>query len=106
MLEDLHQTVFEPLVHSAFRVSDGAGTSVAVKLVEVAGHSTDPGQECFSLIFTGPSEPLLPQRIYTFEHEEIGAFALFIVPIGQTAAGIRYQAVFNRFNDARAGGSR
>jgi hypothetical protein len=36
----------------------------------------------------------LPQRIYRIEHATLGAFDLFLVPIGPDAQGLRYQAVF------------
>jgi hypothetical protein len=37
----------------------------------------------------------LPQATYRFEHETIGAFDLFIVPVGRTAQGVSYEAVFS-----------
>jgi len=50
----------------------------------------------FSLLFRLPQTPLLPQAMYTFQHEEIGTFPLFIVPVGRDAEGLQYEAVFNR----------
>jgi hypothetical protein len=48
----------------------------------------------FSLLFRGPPEPILPQRTYPLGHDEIGALQIFIVPVGLTAAGVEYQAIF------------
>ena len=51
----------------------------------------------FSLLFEGACEPVLPQQTYEFEHANVGAFDLFIVPLGPDKAGgcMRYEAVFN-----------
>ena len=47
----------------------------------------------FRLVFLGPPQPVLPQGIYPIQR---GAEAdeIFIVPIGQTQAGIKYEAIF------------
>jgi hypothetical protein len=34
--------------------------------------------------------------MYTFEHDRIGRFELFVVPIGRKPGLFQYQAVFNR----------
>lgn len=52
------------------------------------------GRIPFSLVFVGPREPLLPQRIYPCRHEELGDFELFLVPIDSDSSGTRYEAVF------------
>ena len=49
----------------------------------------------FSLVFTGPQQPLLPQAIYRLEHPEMGELDIFLVPIGSDPEGTRYEAVFN-----------
>ena len=41
----------------------------------------------FSLLFRGPSEPLLPQGTYVVTHDAIGEQHLFLVPIGRDAEG-------------------
>ena len=49
----------------------------------------------FSLVFTGPQQPLLPQAVYRLEHPEMGELDIFLVPIGSDPDGTRYEAVFN-----------
>lgn len=39
----------------------------------------------------------LGQGTFELEHEKLGTFPLFLVPIGPDHQGFRYQAVFNRF---------
>jgi hypothetical protein len=49
----------------------------------------------FSIVFRGSQRRLLPQRIYRLEHDTLGAFELFLVPIGPDDRGMRYEAVFS-----------
>ena len=48
----------------------------------------------FRLEFLGPLDPILPQAIYPLRNGE-DLFEIFIVPIGRTAAGVSYEAVFS-----------
>jgi len=48
----------------------------------------------FSIVFVGPAEFVLPQHNYRLESVSLGAFDLFIVPIGRDAGGVKYEAVF------------
>jgi hypothetical protein len=88
-----------------FRVPLDPANTVELELTEVntllnpgttQAVINQPVQESFSLIFHGPKDRFLPQRLYAFENDRIGRFELFIVPIGQNAGLIQYQAVFNR----------
>jgi hypothetical protein len=68
----------------------------ATALTGMSGHELEtPGDRGpFSLVFLGPVEPILPQAIYRFEHDELGAFDIFVVPIGRDERGVSYEAVF------------
>jgi hypothetical protein len=48
----------------------------------------------FALLFRGPKTPVLPQRMYQFDFEPLGAVEIFIVPVGPDEAGMRYEAIF------------
>jgi hypothetical protein len=95
MLEDFTHATFADRLGETFRV--GGGTDAV--LLELTDASAGTGRQGagrmpFSLVFRGPLEPVLPQRIYRFEHHELGAFDLFIVPIGPDETGMQYEAVF------------
>jgi hypothetical protein len=100
-LSDLGYAQFSTAAGTTFRVSDGDGEPVPVKLVEVnqrkqrLGDSA-AGSEAFSLLFAGPKNRFLPQRLYFFAHEAMGRFPLFIVPVGQDGTTFHYEAVFSR----------
>jgi hypothetical protein len=84
-----------------FEVEDGQGSVIdfTLTLMEVnrlsdAARHPEAERDPFSLIFTGPHSPYLPQGAYTFRHAELGNFVMFIVPIGPGEAGMRYEAIF------------
>ena len=49
----------------------------------------------FALLFRGPADQALPQRIYPFKHEKLGDFEMFIVPVGIDENGRYYEALVN-----------
>ena len=103
MLEQFTLETFNPCVGEAFRLHvQGAVplTLVLERVTEIPGSGWRPGdsterRQPFSLSFLGPPEVVLPQAIYRFEHEAIGTFEMFIVPVGRTASGVSYEAVFS-----------
>lgn len=52
-------------------------------------------REPFSIIFRVPKEAGLSQRIYRLEHNQMGGFEIFLVPIGLAEDGLRCEAIFN-----------
>ena len=98
MLEKLTPADFAKCLNEAFDLRLESAT-LALELITVDELGTDaPGggrQQPFSLIFRGPEEPILPQRIYALEHATMGRLDIFLVPIGPDQDGMRYQAVFS-----------
>jgi hypothetical protein len=103
MLEQFTLDTFTPQVSTPFRVHvQGADpfpfTLESATEIPVSGWRPDDTAEHrkpFSLVFLGPPSFILQQAIYRFEHETIGAFELFIVPLSRAADGVRYEAVFS-----------
>jgi hypothetical protein len=102
-LETLTLAKFSELLHARFRVRVSPAEEIELELAEATpgGVAETPGRggerlESFSLIFHGPGDRLLPQKIHPFEHPQLGRFELFIVPIGQGPGHFKYQAIFNR----------
>ncbi len=92
---------FSALRKTRFRVHREAAHPVELELVEATpsragGPPRAEPAASFAFLFHGPPEPLLPQRTYPLEHERLGRFALFIVPVGRVSGAAQYQAVFNR----------
>ena len=98
-LDELSLQQFQAALHTTFRVRCENGPDVELKLVEaksVGSPSGSEGDQSFSILFAGPGDSLLPQRIYQVANDAMGNFDLFIVPVAQEADGYRYQAIFNR----------
>src|ERR1043165_6341402 len=95
MSGELTEQEFSKHVNSTFRIKE---TTLDLQLVEVkpyfAKENEQAGMERFSVYFDGPAE-YLPQRVYSLEHESMGAFELFLVPIAGDGKSFRYEAVFN-----------
>lgn len=59
--------------------------------ITLAGAARAP----FALLFRNEAAILFPQRIYPMQHEAMGEFGIFLVPIAREQAGFLYQAIFN-----------
>jgi Domain of unknown function (DUF6916) len=96
VLENFTLESFAPRIGERFRISLDDDV-LEVELVEAVPLGEPPaqaGRSPFSIIFLGPGEDVLPQRIYRFEHDELGSLDLFVVPIARDDEGVRYEAVF------------
>jgi len=72
---------------------------IPLKLTRVDAHEqTGSNQDRipFALLFSGPADPLLNQRLYEMTEDELGSLAIFLVPVGQEKTGsVQYEAIFN-----------
>lgn len=99
----LVRSTFAKRLGDTFRVRLGSSEQLALELfkvrdLRVASRSTAAaidGEQRFSLLFRGPSHQPLPQETYQFEHDRIGGFALFIVPMRPEEESRYYEAIFN-----------
>ena len=107
-LRDVSFEDFAAQLKTTFRVCTGGGEFIEVKLERARPAAEerlrpgqrpagDAGNEKFSLVFAGRRRELIGQDTYTFEHDALGRFDLFIVPIHtRDPRAIDYEAVFNR----------
>lgn len=100
-LSKLAQGDFATRIGETFEVSAGeenpamtlavAETRALLDSVEFEEEERRP----WSVIFRGPGEPLLEQRIYELQHPEMGTLPLFLVPLGPSKdESFLYEAVF------------
>jgi hypothetical protein len=82
---------------TSFAVRSADGTRVRLVLAKVVERPVTKNVEQFSLIFHAPAGTAVPQGTHSFRHPALGAFDLFLVPIG-ASNGRRtvYQACFSR----------
>ena len=95
-MADLQHEEFLKHLNTKFRIGTGEAAAVAGELTEVSERLLSPRQERFSLVFRTSNDIFLGQGQQSFEHDEMGNFELFLVPIGRDEAGAYYEAVFNR----------
>jgi hypothetical protein len=96
MLETFTHATFAERVGESFRIHPEGAPPLELRLMEATelGGGGGGRRTPFSILFRGPMRPVLPQRIYRLEHEAMGSFELFLVPIGPDGEGMRYEAVF------------
>lgn len=95
-LRELSLETFEPLLGATFTAL--TEPRLALTLSEAtplpAGPDAD-GRAPFSLLFSGPGEPTLPQGMVPLEHAGLGTLEIFLVPLGPGSGGFRYEAIFS-----------
>lgn len=98
MLEKLTHDDFLKWLHQKYEIHhDGAMLEVELtecRTLPYPGRK-DAQRVPFAVIFRGPLQPVLSQRIYKLEGGSIGSLEIFIVPVGPDAVGMRYEAIFS-----------
>ena len=88
---------FAENLNTKFHVSSDDTHIAELELVEVSELKLIATQEQFAVVFRGPRDRFLDQGIRPLEHEKLGRYELFLVPVREDAEGYYYEAVFNRF---------
>ncbi|MDX6527902.1 MAG: hypothetical protein QOH41_192 [Blastocatellia bacterium] len=96
MAADLTHEEFSSHLNTKFGIRLSEAQAIEAELTEVSEHMISPRQERFSIVFRTSNEALLGQGMHRFEHEQMGSFNLFIVPIQRDETGTYYESVFNR----------
>ncbi len=87
--------MFAEQLNTEFQV-ELEGKPVSLELVELSELLESEMQERFAVKFRGPGTTLLPQNTYSVQHNRIGSFLLFLVPVESKDGSYFYEAVFNR----------
>jgi Domain of unknown function (DUF6916) len=96
MLENLKLNSFSDYLGTKFLAYRGDDKGVELELIQAEDKRSNARQERFALLFRGPLDMVIEQGTYSMEHDKLGSFDLFIVPIGVNESGREYEAVFNR----------
>jgi len=84
-------------LNTKFHIPVNDSQRVELELAEISELKQTPRNEEFAIVFRGPKEAFLGQGMRSLEHDQLGKFDLFIVPIRDDDKGYYYEAVFNRF---------
>ncbi len=98
---DLKKSRFEPLLTSTFFVSEiateaSARIELPLVMTTLRTRPAPPTYEQYSMLFVGPTEPILPQGTYRLRHDQLGELPLFIVPVGRDDEGAQYEVCVSR----------
>ena len=96
MTDGLTHEAFANCLNTNFRIRVDDSATIEGLLTEVSEHIVSPKQERFAVVFRAPNEMFLGQGMRRFEHDQMGEFDLFLVPISRDEEGTCYEAVFNR----------
>ncbi len=96
MVDHLTKNDLAENLHTQFQLHLESNRTSQLELVELHDTRTAPDYEAFALLFRGEITDPLNQGTYRIEHETLGTFDLFIVPVAQDQTGRYYEAVFNR----------
>ena len=97
----LTRSVLSGQLRTPFAV-EGAAQRCSLQLVTVGdlpsaqAAGTTGSDWCFSALWSGPTAVPLGQRTYRLHHPQLGAFSIFLVPVGRPSRVRYYEAVFNR----------
>jgi uncharacterized protein DUF6916 len=90
-------TFFRQYLGTAFEMGSPSGDRVRLRLAEVTERPITKNVEQFSLIFHAPPDRSLSDGLHSIHHESLGAFDLFVVPVGApNRRRTVYQACFSR----------
>jgi hypothetical protein len=92
----LEQSEFSKYLNNKFRIRISDEQTVDAELVEVTELMVSPRQERFSIVLRVSNDFFLGQGQRAIEHDQMGEFILFLVPIGRDEKETSYEAVFNR----------
>lgn len=96
-------STFSDYINDSFEINTGEST-VTFELIEadlITPTPKGPGvpevirDDPFSLLFRGPVDQPVSQRLYSFKHEKLGEFEMFAVPVGIDEKGRYYESLFN-----------
>ena len=97
----LSRSTFRELLDERFSArGDGASVTLVLTSVRDLPEADRRGlvdnEDCFLLRFRGPVRRPLAQGTYTLQHFLLGAFPMFLVPMGGSPRSRVYEAVINR----------
>jgi hypothetical protein len=96
ILERLTIDDFTDRIGETFNATGADGRTLTLALTSVDALSGPEGGDRtpFSLEFRDAAHDHVPQQTMAVEHSELGAFDLFVVPLGPGSEGVRYEAIF------------
>jgi hypothetical protein len=96
MADGLTREAFQENLNTKFRLPIEPEGALELESFEIIEGVNTPTQEQFAVHFHGPLDMPFQQGMHQLEHDKMGTFKLFLVPIGRSPEGMIYEAAFNR----------
>lgn len=96
LLGRLTSESFSKNLNTSFEIQVSALNIQELELIEVSKQKVHRGTESFDVLFRGKKESQFTQGTYMINHNRMGSFPVFVVPVGNPENGAFYQAVFSR----------
>ncbi len=96
MLDILTANDWSARLGQVFQTHFGSEKQINLHLTAVTPLGAESGnrRQAYSLLFSGPLTPLLPQAIYPLRNASMGEQGIFLVPLGPADQTMRYEAIF------------
>ena len=88
---------FRQQIDQTFRATAPNGEKFDLVLVDFKDVLDTDTQETFTLMFRAPTDTASDQGTYGVSNDAMGDQAIFLVPVSRDAAGLYFEAVYNRF---------
>ncbi|HWO02282.1 MAG TPA: hypothetical protein VNS63_23755 [Blastocatellia bacterium] len=96
MTEFFTLETFTPHVNTTFLMHYGDSQTAELNMTSATDVGSSSRQIQISLKFQAPVSAPVAQGIYRLDHDKMGVLDMFLVPIDKDAAGVYYEAIFNR----------
>jgi hypothetical protein len=95
-LDSLTHSDFAKHVGETFALPEaGDDFALVLESARILGHHHPKAtRHAFSLLFRGPANVRLPQRIYRLEHSVLGPLEIFLTPVAASSQGTEFEAIF------------
>ena len=96
MLDTLTVNDWSACLGQIFQIHSRPEEQLDLQLTSVTPLGAEGGyrRQPYSLLFSGPLTPLLPQAIYPLRNAVLGELGIFLVPLGPAGQTMRYEAIF------------
>jgi hypothetical protein len=96
LLERMKIADFEQRVGEKFtaKAADGRKLTLTLTSVDALPSPRRGRRKAFSLEFRDTAQDHVPQQTLAVKNAKMGSFELFVVPLGPSPDGMRYEAIF------------
>jgi hypothetical protein len=96
MTQELTRDDYAANLNTDFVVNFTPEFKVTMKLIEATEEVERFRQRAYSLLFQAPEDTPIAQGMLQVEHEKLGKFELFMVPVGKDDRGVLFESLFNK----------